>query len=173
MASDAPAHPEFPDIASPAEADEFLKRMSPDELTSQAGITVGGNPISYPQRASLTMQNNCWLINWQGPLNSKWDWVTVGCRVPDGKGNWNHLGKNIFLFAPQESYSGGLAWDTGWQWCVSYGSPHLTKLGWQDIREIGGSDPRAVYFVWVSTKLNPSPIEPDNGYYQPTFWPWS
>ena len=141
-ASEAHTHPEFPNIASPDKAAEFLTYLSVDDLKSQAGVSVSGNPSSYPQRASLGTLDGYCRLSWQGPLDSKWDWVAILCRTPSGNGNIRNGQYKLFVYEP-------LGRPTGWQWAVN-GSPYRTGLTNKDIVDRGGTDARALYFVWKS-----------------------
>ncbi len=143
-ASAAHKHPEFPDITSPNQAGAFLNHHSVEDLDSQIDVSASENTASYPQRATLGTVNGYYQLSWQGPLDSKWDWVAILCRTPSGNGNIRNGQYKLFVHEP-------LGQPTGWQWAVN-GSPYRTGLTNQDIVKRGGdlASAKVLYFVWKS-----------------------
>lgn len=129
---DAPKrpHPDNPSILSPLDATEFLK--------ANPHIAAAGVKTSGERRSWLTGGNkpdDYFILNWSGPLDSNYDWVTFGYKSDPFR----------FLAA------GGF--DAGWQWATS-GSPHYSWWTPIDVDARRGYDPFAAYFIWSPQQGN-------------------
>lgn len=124
-------HPDDAAITSPADAAERLSAGGgPGVSTAEDGrrcawLTGGGN------------RDDPFVLNWSGPLNSSYDYVTFGFTIF----------KNGQSFDVTDDGGTGYAW----QWATK-GSPYAVRWTPANLDAYGGVAPRAVYAIWNDSR---------------------
>jgi hypothetical protein len=122
-------HPLNLKITSPQEAAEYLKHEGQAALSNRSLVSAQDEPRRWWLTGGAK-DSDYYALNWSGPLDSKWDWVSFVYR-----------------------YYGGLviACTIGrWQWACN-GSPYVTSQtpgGWMPFAKPYVTDPSLDYFIW-------------------------
>jgi hypothetical protein len=125
-------HPLSLKITSPWEAAEYLRRERTEHL-KQGDEAASLSAQDEPRRWWLSggaNDSDYYVLNWSGPLDSKWDWVAFVYRYYGGLVIGAIMGR--------------------WQWACN-GSPYVTYQtpgGWMPSAKPYVSEPTLDYFVW-------------------------
>jgi hypothetical protein len=119
-------HPGNPDIQSPADAIEHLRQQRPQP---QVDAAAGAQRCAWLTTSGGGAAET-YVLNWSGPQDSSYDWIGFA------------FDKGPVIYVCSAWYNGAC-----WQWAEK-GSPYTTNWTPYDVSNAGGTNPRAIYFIW-------------------------